>query len=140
MEGAHDVSGGRPEIRRGKSAGTAVTTVGRSLPTYLPGCVEGLGLRGLRLGSTGDSGFSLKGGFGFRESFGLRARVFGFGGGFGRGCHKIDHQQKGSNTTKNSASPKNRIKTDTQIFGTEAHWSKGAATLCAVVRPENLQT
>ena len=33
---AHDVSGGRPEIRRGKSAETAGTTVGRSLPTYLP--------------------------------------------------------------------------------------------------------
>ena len=32
VEGAHDVSGGHPEIRRGKSEVTAVTTVGRSLP------------------------------------------------------------------------------------------------------------
>ena len=49
VEGAHDDSGGRPEIRRGKSEVTAVTTVGRPLPTYLPteGSVERLAL-GLR--------------------------------------------------------------------------------------------
>ena len=40
VEGAHDVSGGRPEIRRGKSEVTAVTTVGRPLPTYLPKCAK----------------------------------------------------------------------------------------------------
>ena len=35
-----------------------------------------LGLRGLRLGSTGDSGFSRKRGFGFRESFRLQGQGF----------------------------------------------------------------
>ena len=65
------------------------------------GGVSGFRARVLGLGSFVSGGVGLsRRGFGFRESFGLEVGVFG------RGCHKIDHQQTGANPPNKSPSPK----------------------------------